>query len=85
MSYDLDMLKIEDIAEKLNQPGVNVQAVARLAGVSAKTVYRIKWHAKKQAPEPLLETVQSIDAAIKTLKKRGAGVRDRLIKANGND
>ena len=51
--------------------GVNVEAVAKAAGVSAKTIYRIRQSAKpgRQPYLPTLANALALSDAVKALKK----------------
>lgn len=62
MPYIYDMLSKQDLALLLQ--GVDVKDVAALAGVSTKSIYRMR----HQAANPSLGTVEKIVAAVRTLK-----------------
>lgn len=63
MTHNAPMLTREQLAELLGT--VNVEDVAREAGVSTKTIYRLRH--KQHAPT--LDTVAAIVAAVARVKK----------------
>lgn len=62
----LRMLTRDQLAAMLAE--VNVEAVAREAGVATKTVYRLR----HKANSPNLQTVEKIVAAVQRLRRRAA-------------
>ena len=88
VSYNDPMLQLDQLIKDLKAS--NRQEVARLAGVSAKTLYRLT---DKGGPQvaPLHETVTAIDAALKAIKRKAkpacikasTKARDAAIKAEG--
>lgn len=63
MSYDEAMTTKEALAKLVRT--VSTSALAKAAGVSTKTIYRIR----DCKANPSLETVQGIEAAVKALSK----------------
>jgi DNA-binding phage protein len=57
------MLTSEYIRNRLSAPGVNLRAVAKEAGLSEKTLYRIR----DAANSPSLDTAESVVAALDKL------------------
>jgi DNA-binding phage protein len=62
MTYNVPMITRDQLAELLQ--GVNVEDVAREAGVSTKTIYRLR----HQQTAPTLETVERLLNAIERLR-----------------
>jgi DNA-binding phage protein len=60
------MITRQQLSDLLSK--VNVEDVAREAGVSTKTIYRLRW----QKASPTLRTVESIVNALAKLKGRKA-------------
>jgi len=67
MTYSCQMITRDLLAKKLKS--VNVEAVALLAGVSTKTVYRLR----HKATSPSLETVERLLAAVAKLSTPSKG------------